>query len=453
MDTQLQFFGAAGTVTGSKTLIEHGGKRIMVDAGLFQGLKKLRLQNWSDFPVDPATIETLLLTHAHLDHCGYIPVLVKNGFHGDIHCTSPTKDLTKIILEDSAKIQEEEAERANRYGYTKHHPAKPLYDLKNVAKSLPLFTPHNYHEWVILDEFFKFQFRNAGHILGSAMVELKVGGKTILFSGDLGREHPMLLSKPEFIQGADALVIESTYGNRLHSSTDAKPELHEIIWDTFRKKGILIVPTFAVERAQELLYLLSKLKNEGKLPNIPIYLDSPMGVNVTEVMLRSDGWHRLSIEEINDMDRIAHLITDANTSRAIVADPSPKIVLAGSGMVTGGRVLHYLDRYLGDQRNTVLLVGFQAAGTRGRSLEEGATELKFFGKYHPVKAQVKKITSLSAHADQGEILRWLKHFKEAPKQIFINHGEAEAADALRVKIEHEMGWHCQVVEQGESYHV
>ncbi|HQU59122.1 MAG: MBL fold metallo-hydrolase [Phaeodactylibacter sp.] len=453
MKSKLQFLGAAGAVTGSKTLIEYGGKRLLVDCGLFQGLKELRLQNRSPFPVDPKTIETLLLTHAHLDHCGYIPLLVKNGFQGSIHCTEPTEGLSKIILKDSAKIQEEEAERANEYGYTKHKPAMPLYDMKDVLACLPQFVTHQYHEWVILDESAKFQFRNAGHILGSSMLELQLDGKTLLFTGDLGRQKPLLLAPPEKVRKADVLIIESTYGDRLHQSTDAKEELHDVIWETFRKGGILIIPTFAVERAQELLYLLSQLKAENRLPGIPVYLDSPMGVSATGVMMRSPGWQSLSDEEIMEMDGVAHLISDANSSRAIVADARPKIVLAGSGMVTGGRVIHYLDRYLGQERNTILLVGFQAVGTRGRALEEGATELKFFGQYHPVKAAVKKITSLSAHADQSEIIAWLKHFEKAPEQVFINHGEPHASDALRVKIQHELGWPCQVAKPMTPYEI
>jgi metallo-beta-lactamase family protein len=285
------------------------------------------------------------------------------------------------------------------------------------------------------------------------MVELKVEGKTMVFTGDLGREKPMLLSPPEHPKEADVLVIESTYGDRLHATDDAKSELHDIIWDTYRKNGILIVPTFAVERAQELLYLLSQLKREDKLPKIPIYLDSPMGVSATEVMLKSTGWHNLSREEVSEMDEVANLISDAKASKSIVADPTPKIVLAGSGMISGGRVLHYLNSYISKPSTTVLLVGFQAMGTRGRALEEGATEVKFFGEYHPVKAEVKKITSLSAHADQGEILKWLKHFKKAPERVFINHGEPHSSDALRVKINHELGWDCEVAVPGKAYQI
>lgn len=451
--TTLQFMGGAGTVTGSKALLEHKGQRILIDSGLFQGLKDLRVQNREGLPIPESSVEALLLTHAHLDHCGYIPLLVKNGFAGPIHCTTPTEDLARIILEDSAKIQEEEAERANRHGYTRHQPAKPLYDLKDVKRCLPLFTPHQYHEWVILGEALKFQFRNAGHILGSSLIELKAGNKTLLFSGDLGRAHPLLLHPPEKINHADYLILESTYGDRLHPETDAKVELHAIIWETYRKKGTLIIPTFAVERAQELLFLLSQLREEDRLPGVPIYLDSPMGVDATMIMLNHPDWHILTREQTMGMDNVAHLITDAQISRAIVQDKKPKIVLAGSGMITGGRVLHYLSQLIGDPSTTVLLVGFQAAGTRGRALEEGAPDLKFFGQYFPVKAEVGKISSLSAHADQGEILTWLRALKSPPKKVFINHGEPHAADALRVKIKTELGWECQVAVAGETYHL
>lgn len=451
MEEIIQFLGAAGTVTGSKTLVEYGGKRTLIDCGLFAGLKELRLKNWAAFPVKAKSVKNLLLTHAHLDHCGYIPLLVKKGFTGEIHCTAPTEALAEIILRDSAKIQEEEAERANRHGYSKHRPAEPLYNLKDVTRSLPLFITHKYHEWFVLDEFAKVQFSNAGHILGSSLIELQIDQNTILFSGDLGRQHPLLLAPPEVVNHADILVLESTYGDRIHKEENAKEELYETIWHTYKKGGILMIPTFAVERAQELIYILTQLHAEKSLPPIPIYLDSPMGVSATEVMIEMDQWHTLSNQEIQAMDSLVHLITDVKTSRQIVDDKSPKIILAGSGMITGGRILHYLARYLQEDRNTVLLVGFQAAGTRGRSLEEGANELKFFGQYHPVRAEIKKITCLSAHADQQEIITWLSGFKSPPRKVFINHGEPHASDALRAKISHEFGWDCEVAKLNHRY--
>lgn len=451
MKANIQFLGAAGTVTGSKTLVEYEGKRTLIDCGLFEGIKELRLQNWSAFPVRAKSIENLILTHAHLDHCGYIPLLVKKGFRGDIYCTKPTQKLAAIILRDSAKIQQEEAERANRHGYSKHHPAQPLYNLDDVNRSLPLFTSNDYHNWIEIDEFLKFQFLNAGHILGSALVQLKLLDKTILFTGDLGRQHPLLLDPPEIVEHADIVVLESTYGDRLHEEENLKEELYNSIWHTYNRGGILMIPTFAVERAQELIYILAQLKEEKSLPPVPIYLDSPMGVSATEVMMEMHRWHSLSNEEITGMDQTVQLITDVASSRKIVEDRGPKIILAGSGMITGGRILHYLDHYLAEDRNTILLVGYQAAGTRGRSLEEGAAEIKFFGQYHQVKAEVKKITCLSAHADQREILTWLNGFKSPPAQVFINHGEAHASDALRVKIQHELGWNVEVAKAKKLY--
>ena len=447
----IRFLGGAGTVTGSKILVELEGKRILIDCGLFQGLKALRLANRAPFPIDPSTIDALLLTHAHLDHSGYIPRLVKNGFRGVIYCTTPTRDLTDMILLDSAKIQEEEAERANRYGYTRHRPAKPLYTTKDVLKAMTFFTTQSYHEWVVVNEFMKFQFRNSGHILGSALLEVKIMDKTFVFSGDLGRRMPLILHPPEFVKSADVIIMESTYGDRQHDEADAKEQLHQIIWDTFSNNGILMIPTFAVERAQELLYLLSQLKEEKRLPDIPIYLDSPMGVHATNIVLKHRQWHALSLEECLSMDTIADLITNADASRAVVADDKPKIVLAGSGMITGGRILHYLEKFGGDPKNTILLAGFQAVGTRGRALIEGATEIKFFGKYHRIKAKINQIHTLSAHADQSEIIQWLSHIKNTPEQVILNHGEPHQSDALRVKIKDELGWNCKVAQSDVSY--
>lgn len=420
---------------------------------MFQGLKRLRLKNWepSGIPVDQ--LNAVLLTHAHLDHCGYLPVLVREGFKGPIHCTTPTEALVGIILKDSAKIQEEEAERANHYGYTIHHPARPLYDLEDVMHCLPLMVPHEFHQWQNLDDQFRFQFRNAGHILGSAMIEIQMGEHSILFTGDLGTQHPLLLPPPEKVAAVDTLVVESTYGDREHTDGDAKATLHKIIWETYQKDGDLIIPTFAVERAQELLFLLSELKVEKQLPDVPIYLDSPMGVSATAVMLRSSEWHTLSNAQIQAMDHVADLIVDVKASKEAVADPRPKIVLAGSGMITGGRVLHYLDKGLSDPRNTVLLVGYQAEGTRGRTLENGAQELKFFGSYHPVRAAIKKMDYLSGHADQRDILDWLRQFKQAPKNVLINHGEPHSSDALRTKIHHELGWNCEVAHMHQTYQI
>lgn len=446
---KLRFLGGAGTVTGSKILVESKGKRILVDCGMFQGIKALREKNWEDFPVEPSSIDAILLTHAHLDHCGYIPALVAKGFKGEIHCTPPTKDLTEVILSDSAKIQEEEAERANRYKYTKHKPAKPLYTLVDVEFAMGLFITHNLHQWVILNGGMKFQFRNSGHLPGSAFIEMKINKKVFVFSGDLGRTKPLILPSPEYIKYADVVVMESTYGDRLHTEEDPQKVLGDIIWETYRRKGILMIPTFTVERAQELLFLLANLKEQNELPGIQIFLDSPMGVQATNILLKHSDWHSLSKEECLAMNSIAELIVDAKASRAVVADSAPKIVLAGSGMITGGRILHYLSQFGDDPNNTILLAGFQAAGTRGRTLLEGANELKFFGTTHKINAQIKQMHSLSGHGDQQDILNWLSHLKNKPEQILLNHGEPHQSNALRVKIQDDLGFPCRTVQMDQ----
>lgn len=448
---KLTFLGGAGTVTGSKTLVEIAGKRILIDCGLFQGLKELRLMNWADFPVKPSSIDAIVLTHAHLDHCGYIPLLVKKGFNGEIHCTKPTRDLTEIILKDSAKIQEEDAERAKSHHYSKHEKPEPLYTLKDALATLPLFVEHELNEWVILNEYIKFEFLNSGHILGGAFVNMKVNDKTILFSGDIGRTQPMLLYPPKKVKSADFIVLESTYGDREHSTEDVKQELLEVIMETYKNGGILMIPSFAVERTQEICYLLYQLREENKLPKMPIYLDSPMGINATNTYVNHREWQNISHYEISRMYDDVIFVEDMEQSKAIVADKHPKIVLAGSGMIEGGRILHYLNNHLENPRNTLLFIGYQGEGTRGRAIMEGSTEIKFFGEYRKVNCQIRSIGSLSAHGDRNEMIDWLKHFEQQPETIFLNHGEMHQSDALRVKIEHELGWNVVIPKLGESF--
>lgn len=453
---QITFLGGAGTVTGSKTLIETGKTKILVDCGLFQGLKELRLKNWEKLPVKVSEISYVILTHAHLDHCGYIPLLIKQGFRGTVFCTPPTRDLAEIILKDSGKIQEEDAERANKYGYTKHHPAKPLYTVEDAIFAMNFFHTVPLHEWIELFPDIKFQFKNAGHILGSAFAEIHIQDKTFIFSGDIGREKPLLLHPKEQIGHADYIICESTYGDRLHDNKPAIISLLEAInYTILDKGGTLLIPTFAVERAQELIYLLSILRKEQKIPHdLPIYLDSPMGVDVTRVFLEYPDYHTLSAEQIKEMRKTVKLIKDFQTSIDIVNDNRPKIVLAGSGMSTGGRILYYYNKYLDDEKNTVLLVGYQAEGTRGRSLKEGDNEIKFFGTYHEVKADIMEITSLSAHADQREIIQWLKTAKQPPKTLFLNHGEPHQSDALRCKVQDVLKWENVVVaKMNEPFYI
>ncbi|MBD1396219.1 MBL fold metallo-hydrolase [Pontibacter sp. JH31] len=447
----LTFLGGAGTVTGSKILLKNDQHQVLIDCGLFQGIKQLRLLNWQELPLDVTQLDAIILTHGHLDHCGYLPVLAKDGYTGPIYATAPTRDVTEIILRDSAKIQEEDASEANRQGYSRHHPAKPLYTSDDVDLTMPLFETHEDEQWVIINEDFKFCFRKSGHILGSVFVELQCKGRKIVFSGDIGRRKPLLMDPPKFIKEADYLVLESTYGDRLHEQMSPYDELQEVVNHTYEKGGTLVIPSFAVERAQELLLLLNTLREDRSIPAIPVYLDTPMGIDVTELYLHHRNWHSLTDSECRTMMHNVHVIREFQQSLRVLDNRGPKIVIAGSGMVTGGRVLYYLKRLLDDETSTILLVGYQAPGTRGNLLASGATEIKMQGDYYQVKADIRQISSLSAHADQAELLWWLGHFKEAPQQVFLNHGEAQALDALRLKITDSLGWNCTIAEMGISY--
>ena len=450
---KLTFFGGAGTVTGSKTLLEVNHKKILIDCGLFQGLKEYRLKNWENLPIDPNKLDAVFLTHAHLDHSGYIPILTKNGFKGQIFCTEATKELTEIILVDSGKIQEEDAKRANKYSYTKHRPAKPLYTVNDAKNSILSFKPFKKNKWHNFDNKLEFKFINSGHILGSVIILLRINKKTIAFSGDLGRKNPIILRQYDYIENADYVILESTYGNRLHKNVSILNKLLTCIQHTYSKGGVLIIPTFSVERAQEIIYLLSILKRIKQLPSIPIYLDSPMGVNATEVYFKNPNDHILTTKDINSMLITVNLVSDIKVSKAIVNDNNAKIVLAGSGMLSGGRVLHYLDKYIEDSKNSILITGFQAEGTRGRSLISGDPELKFFGKYYKIKAEIFKINSFSGHADQSELIDWLEHLKKPPKLTFLNHGEPHQSQALKNKIRAELNWKVTVAKMNNTYHL
>ncbi len=450
---KISFLGGAGTVTGSKILVEYDYKKILIDCGLFQGLNELRSKNWDELPIELNDLNYVFLTHAHLDHCGHLPSLVKNGYENEVFCTEPTRDLAKIILLDSGKIHEEDAKRANKYSYTKHKIAKPLYTIADAVETISRLKSFDYEKWHIIDDTLKFKFVNSGHILGSAFVILNIKGKIFVFSGDLGRENPIILNKYKYIEKADYLIVESTYGNRLHKNSDVIDNLLKCINHTYSKGGILAIPTFSVERAQEIIYLLSVLNREKKLPKIPIYLDSPMGVSATNVYFSHIGEHKLSEDDINSMMKTVQLVSNVHTSRTVVKNTEPKIVLAGSGMLTGGRILHYLDKIIKDEKNTILIVGFQAEGTRGRGLIMGEKEIKFFGKYYKVRAEVFKINEFSGHADQDEIMDWLEHFESPPKLTFINHGEPHQSQALRTKIISTLNWKCTVAKMNEIYHL
>ncbi len=447
---KVHFLGASGTVTGSKFFLETPELNILVDCGMFQGLKELREFNWKPLPIDIDKIDVILLTHGHLDHTGYLPRLVKEGFKGQILGTAPTLAITRIILTDSGKIHEEEAEKANKEGYSKHKPALPFYTIEEAKRTVDLFESVEKDEWNTLSSNIKFRSRYNGHIIGATFIELDIFGKRFVFSGDVGREEDFLLSPPEQPEWADYLFIESTYGNKNHPKENVEELLISCVNKTIRERGTFIIPSFAVERLQSLMYQLWVLYKKKRIPNIPIFVDSPMGNNVLEVFQNFPDWHKLSLKEYHAMCEHINIISSYKETWETIDDPRPKIVIAGSGMVTGGRVLTYLKQMVDVPTTTVLLVGYQAEGTRGRRLLEGAHELKLFGKYYDVKATIKHLESLSAHADQTELLNWTRNIKNIPEKVFLIHGEPTSLDAFRSKIRDEHGWRVHVPKLYET---
>jgi metallo-beta-lactamase family protein len=447
----IQFLGAAGTVTGSKTLISNGDKKILVDCGLFQGLKHLRALNWQPLPFDASEINAVILTHAHLDHTGYLPRLVHQGFDGPVYGSAPTCEITEVLLLDSAKIQEEDAEHANREGYTKHKPARPLYDLEDAKNTLPMLRPHPEDEWKQIDENIRFRFRNNAHIIGATFVDLEVNGKRIVFSGDIGRTDDPMLEVPDRPEKADYVIVESTYGDRIHPHVDNEEQFRDILHKVAGRNGILIVPSFTVDRAQDFMYLFWKLEQANEIPNIPIFLDSPMGIDVSKVFNKYYRWHKLGPEIFDEVFRNTKMIRSFKETEQLAADSRPKIVIAGSGMMNGGRVLTYLKRHLGNPDSTIIIPGYQAEGTRGRSIHDGAHEIKIHGDYYPVRAHIEDIRTMSSHADQAQIINWLSALKQAPEKVFINHGEPKSADALRVKIRDTFGWDVNIPQLRDEF--
>jgi len=443
-NAQVIFLGAAGMVTGSKVLVQTSEKNIMVDCGMFQGLKDLRELNWNNLTVKAETIDVVLLTHGHLDHVGYLPRLVKQGFKGKILGTAPTLAIAEIVLKDSAKIHEEEAEKANKEKYTKHHPALPFYTTEEAEKTIRLFEVEMMDKWITLSEHISYRFQYNGHIIGATFIELDINGKRLVFSGDIGRTSDYMLDEPKRPEWADYLFIESTYGNKLHPNEDVEKMLSDIIIETIYSKGNLIIPSFAVERLQTLMYLLWKLYEKNKIPNIPIFVDSPMGNNVIEVFKHYPKWHKLSDKDYNAMCKHVNIIQSYRETWETIDDKRSKIIIAGSGMVTGGRVLTYLQQLIDEPSTTVLLVGYQAEGTRGRQMQDNAHEIRFFGKYYPVKAKIKTLESLSAHADQAELIHWMVNIKNIPERVYLLHGEAAALDALRLKIKDVYHWNVSI---------
>lgn len=449
----LTFLGAARTVTGSKYLLEVDGHRILIDCGLFQGLKELRLRNWSPLPIPPETIDAVVLTHAHIDHSGWLPRLAGQGFHGPIYCTGGTADLCKLVLPDAAHLQEEDAKFANLRGFSKHSPALPLYTEEDAAKALSLLKPQPFNRTISIVNGIDIQFINAGHLLGSSYVFLRrsdMSGARILFGGDLGRYSRPILPDPSPGLDADVLLVESTYGDRLHPPEDDGETLARIIKETIARRGKVIIPAFAIGRVEELLYWIFRLEDQGRLDKLPIYVDSPMALKGIEYYnTRTDELDKEIIAMRNKLPRFTS-INSAKDSKALVENDTPAVIIASSGMATGGRVVHHLFSGLPDPRNTVLFVGFQAAGTRGRQLQDGAQYVKIFGQHVPVHARIEKIEGMSSHADSGEIIRWLRTFPRAPKTTYLVHGEVVAQDALKVRITKELGWNVEIPNHGQK---
>jgi metallo-beta-lactamase family protein len=450
----LQFLGAAGTVTGSKYLLEAGGERLMIDCGLFQGEKELRLRNWSSLPVRSSTINWVVLTHAHLDHTGYLPRLIKDGFRGQIHATPATVDLARLILPDSGHLQEEDAEYANFKGYSKHKPALPLYTYQEAVKSLDALRPIDESKPLELSPHFSLKFYRAGHILGARSVEVtaRENGSTrkVLFSGDLGRYEQLIIREPGVPDGVDYLLVESTYGDRLHPTDNYRARLAKIVEDTAARGGTVLIPSFAVGRTQELLYVIRELMAKGTMHAIPVHVDSPMAIDVTEIYRKHHEDHNLQTTALEDegvrpfSPPDVHFDRKREESVALNNIHYPMIIISASGMATGGRVVHHLERCLPDHRNTILFVGFQGAGTRGRNIQSGVESVKMHGRQVSVRARVETIENLSAHADYGEILRWLGKFSKAPRRTFLVHGEPHAAESLRERIRAHLHWDTTV---------
>ena len=448
----LRSLGGAGTVTGSKHLLEADGKRILVDCGLFQGVKNLREQNWEHLAVEPATIDAVVITHAHLDHTGYLPRLVREGFSGPIFCTDGTAAVAEIILRDSAAIQERDAAYLNKRHATKHHPALPLYDGEDAQRAIDLFTTRPFgQEFVLPDGGPAVTFRRAGHILGAATVDLLWHGRRVVFTGDLGRYDDPIMLDPEPVRAADYLVMESTYGDRLHDRVDPVEALAEIINPTVHRGGTVLIPAFAVGRAQMLLYYMWQLRSGGRMPEVPVYLDSPMAINASDLLRSHPNDHRLAPEVYEDMCAMATYTRDAEQSKKISESKDPKVVISASGMATGGRILHHLAAFAPDPRNAIVLTGYQAPGTRGRSIVAGEPQVRIHGEWVPINARVANLKMMSAHADADELIRWASEFAAPPKRVFVVHGEAQAADTLRRRLGHELGWTATVSRQDQLF--
>lgn len=446
----LSFFGATGTVTGSKHLVQAGAHKLLIDCGLFQGYKQLRLRNWAAPPFDAKALDAVILTHAHIDHSGYLPLLAKHGFRGKVFCSAATRDLCGILLPDAAHLQEEEARFANQHTFSKHKPALPLFDAVDAKQALKLMRAVDFNHDFSPAEGLSCQLVPNGHMLGSACVVLQAGVRTVVFSGDLGRPHDPVMKAPEAIAAADYLILESTYGNRLHADVNPEQKLADVISRTAQRGGVVVIPAFAVGRAQTLLYYLQELRNRHAIPDIPVYLNSPMALAATELYHTHLDGHRLSHAQFHAMCAAAIPVNSAEESRRLNRRSGPMVIISASGMATGGRVLHHIKQFGGDVRNTLLFAGFQAGGTRGAAIVGGADSVKIHGQYVPIRAEVAQIDALSSHADYAEILAWLRNFRAPPQHTYLVHGEPAAADALRLHIGEALGWTCSVPDYLET---
>lgn len=446
---QLRFLGGTGTVTGSKYLVEHEGRRLLVDCGLFQGLKQLRLHNWSALPVPTSSIDAVVLTHAHIDHSGFVPRLVELGFRGKVFATRATTELCQLLLPDAGHLQEEEARYANRHGFSKHSPAMPLYTRDSALRALERFQVRRFGETFEPVPGLRVRFHNAGHILGAASAHVQCGARSLLFSGDLGRSDDLVMKPPASPEGADFVLIESTYGNRSHADDDSLAKLADVVCRTAARGGVIVVPAFAVGRAQTLLHAIQRLKAACRIPDLPVFLNSPMAADVTTIFRRHADEHRLSAAECQAMCTGVKIINSEEESRDLNQLRYPSIIVSASGMATGGRVVHHLKAYAPDARNAIVFAGFQAAGTRGAAMVRGAGEIKIHGSWIPVRAEVASLQGLSAHADREDLLDWIAALPRAPRHVYVTHGEPEAADSLRQAIEERHHWPCSVPEYME----
>lgn len=454
MALQITFLGGSDTVTGSKYWVRDGKHSVLIDCGLFQGYKQLRLRNWTPLPLVPDKLDAVILTHAHLDHSGYLPLLVKEGFDGPVFATSGTRDLCGILLPDSGHLQEEDAYFVNKHGLSKHAPALPLYTKEDAVKCLTQIKAQAFMKSFEPIPGWKATFYSAGHILGAASVLLEVAGKRILFSGDLGRPDDLLMFPPANAPAADVVLVESTYGDREHPRENLLEELGPALQRVAARGGVAVMPVFAVGRAQAVLHAIGVLKKQGGLPtSLPVFLDSPMAVHTTELMHKHMGEHRLNEQEVKDLTRCATMIESVEDSKALAQRHGPMVILSASGMATGGRVLHHLALHASHHRNMIILTGYQAPGTRGASLSKGDPFVRIHGQDVAVHAEIVQLEAASGHADSNQLMNWLQTMPQAPKQVYVIHGDMQASDALRCRIKRELKWNAMVPEHASTWDV